>query len=134
MSCSIMECRKYELNKDKISEFIDDLINLDDWIPFEVNINHPTLYYDQIQNAKDKSALSNKQYAHVAIRDEYQRNHNYIEETLDWEIELFLNKYPQFKSLYNINEEYEYGVNDIDSKKSINPFSRLLNSLKRMFF
>ena len=70
----------------------------------------------------------------MAIRDEYQRNHNYIEETLDWEIELFFNKYPQFKSLYNINEEYEYGVNDIDSKKSINPFSRLLNSLKRMFF
>lgn len=36
-----MECRKYELNKDKISDFLDDLINLDDWIPFEVNLNHP---------------------------------------------------------------------------------------------
>lgn len=121
-----MECRKYELNKDKIPIFIDDLINLDDWIPFEVDINHPTLYYDQIQNAEDKSALSNKQYAHVAIRDEYQRNHNYVEETLDWEIEEFLNKYPKFKPLFKVNDEYEYGGYRNKYQRNINLVSKLL--------
>lgn len=65
----------------------------------------------------------------MAIRDEYQRNHKYIEETLDWEIELFLNKYSKFKPLFKVNDEYEYGINDVDSKKRINPFSRLLNKI-----
>ena len=55
-----MQCRKYELNKDKINDFIDDFINLDDWIPFVIEISHPTLYYDQIHNAQDKSALNTK--------------------------------------------------------------------------
>lgn len=125
-----MQCRKYELNTDKIHEFIDDFINLDDWIPFVIEINHPTLYYDQINNAKDRSALSKKQYSHVAIRDEYQRNHEYIEETDDWEIEEFLKKYPQFKPLFNVNEEFEYGCyKNKHQKKRNSIFETLRKSL-----
>lgn len=121
-----MEYRKYELNKDKIPEFIDDLINLDDWFPFVIAINHSTLYYDWMQNAKDRSALSKKQYDHVAIREEYQFNHEYIEEVDDWEIEEFLNKYPKFKPLFKVNNEFEYGGYKNKYQRNINLVSKLL--------
>ncbi len=124
-----MKCKKYELNKDKISEFYNTLINLDDWIPFIIEINHPTLYYDHMQNVEDKSSLSRKQNNHVVIRDEYQWNHKYIEETDDWEIELFLNNYPQFKPLFKVNEEFKYGSYKNKHQKKSNSISRTLRKI-----
>jgi len=122
--------RKYELNKEKISDFIEDFINLDDWIPFYVTINLPPgVCFDQMQNAKDKSLLSDKYYNHSSVRDEFNRNHKYIEETLDWEIEEFLNKYPNFKPLFHINTEYEYGCYKNKYQRKNNLISRTLRKI-----
>ena len=123
-----MKDRKYELIEDKLLDYVEDFVHVDDWVPFELNWKYFRLGYDQMDYVKDRSA-SKKRYAHSYIANEHLRTHDYIEETNDWEVEEFLNKYPKFKPLYHINTEYEYGGWKNKYQKKSNIFYRMFRNI-----
>ena len=126
---SMVKYKKYELIEDKLMDYVDDYLHLDDWVPYELDWKYFYLGYDQGEYTQDTYALFEKYHDQSQLRCKFSVNATYIEETLDWEIEIFLNKYPQFKPLYHVNEEYEYGGWKNKYQRSNNIFSRMLRGI-----
>ncbi|MDO5824352.1 heat-shock protein [Methanobrevibacter sp.] len=88
--------QKYEIDSQKLEEFYDDLISLEDWIPFEIKSSLPIEIAIKIgSKVKNKDLWWDRLMKHQRA--------NYGEDYYDyinWEIETFLRKYPYFKPIF----------------------------------
>lgn len=95
---------KYNLCEDKLQEFYEDLINLDDWIPFVITSNLPQdIFFKLGKNVKNKQEYNNRLLKHKISNGKSGLG---LDESLENEISIFLKKYPKFEPLFSINEEY----------------------------
>ena len=89
---------KYSLCEDKLEDFYSDLIMLDDWIPFVIRSNLPN---EILFNVENKKAYSDRLLKH---KIENGQSGLSLDELLEREIHIFLEKYPKFEPLFLVNE------------------------------
>ena len=93
---------KYNLLEDKLPYFHEDLIMLEDWIPFVIASNLPQeIFFKLGKNVSDKRKYSDRLLKHKL---ENNRCGLSLDEALENEISLFLEKYPKFHPLFSVNE------------------------------
>ena len=93
---------KYTLCEEKLEEYYDDLIMLDDWIPFIITSNLPQdVFFKLGKNVENKKEYSNRLLQHKLENGQSGLS---LDEFLEKEISIFLEKYPQFEPLFFISE------------------------------
>ena len=93
---------KYTLQEDKLKDFYNDLIMLEDWIPFVITSNLPQdVFFKLGKNVNDRKTYSDRLLQHKL--DNRQSGLS-LNEVLENEICIFLEKYPKFEPLFSINE------------------------------
>ncbi|MBQ9161223.1 MAG: heat-shock protein [Methanobrevibacter sp.] len=93
---------KYTLCEDKLESFYEDLINLDDWIPFLITSNLPQdVFFKLGKNIENKQEYNNRLLKH---KIENGKSGLSLDESLEREISVFLDKYPKFQPLFSVNE------------------------------
>ncbi len=93
---------KYSLCEDKLEDYYPDLIMLDDWIPFVITSNLPNeVLFDLGKHVKNKKTYSDRLLRH---KIENGQSGLGLDELLENEIHVFLEKYPKFEPLFLINE------------------------------
>ena len=92
---------KYTLQEDKLKDFYNDLIMLEDWIPFVITSNLPQdIFFKLGKNVKD-SKIYSRLLQHKLDNGQSGLSLN---EVLENEISTFLQKYPKFEPLFSIDE------------------------------
>lgn len=93
---------RYTLCEDKLEDFHDDLIMLDDWIPFVITSNLPQdVFFKLGKDVKNKEEYSNRLLQHKLDNGQSGLS---LDEVLEREISDFLEKYPKFEPLFSVNE------------------------------
>ena len=93
---------KYTLCEDKLKDFYDDLIMLDDWIPFVITSNLPPhVFFKLGKDVENRAEYSNRLLQHKLDNGQCGLS---LDEALEKEIGVFLEKYPKFEPLFLINE------------------------------
>ncbi|MBR1611635.1 MAG: heat-shock protein [Methanobrevibacter sp.] len=93
---------KYSLCEDKLKDFHEDLIMLDDWIPFVITSNLPQdVFFKLGKDVKNKKIYSDRLLQHKLDNGQSGLS---LDEVLENEIRVFLDKYPKFKPLFSVNE------------------------------
>ncbi len=93
---------KYTLCEEKLEEYYDDLIMLDDWIPFIITSNLPQdVFFKLGKNVENKKEYSNRLLQHKLENGQSGLS---LDEFFEKEISIFLEKYPQFEPLFLISE------------------------------
>ena len=93
---------KYTLREDKLDNFHDDLIMLDDWIPFVITSNLPQDVFFKL----GKDVENKEEYSNRLLQHKLDNGHSglSLDEVLEREITDFLEKYPKFEPLFYVNE------------------------------
>lgn len=110
---------KYDVDKELLPEYYDELIELEDWIPIIVKLVLPTEICLKLgSKVKDKKKYTKISNQHRIDGENYEFNHPELSKTLlidDWQVEEFLEKYPKFEPLFiEIDWEKEF-ENDPDN-------------------
>ena len=93
---------KNTLCEDKLEYFYDDLIMLEDWIPFVITSNLPQdIFFKLGKNVENRKEYSNRLLQHKIANG---RSGLSLNEALEKEIDIFLEKYPKFQPLFFVNE------------------------------
>ena len=80
----------------------EDLINLDDWIPFLITSNLPQeVFFKLGKNIENKEEYNNRLLRH---KIENGKSGLSLDESLENEVSIFLEKYPKFQPLFSVNE------------------------------
>ena len=89
---------KYVLREDKLEDFYDDLIMLEDWIPFVITSNLPqNVFFKLGKNVKNRKVYSDRILQHKLSNGQSGLS---LDEVLENEIHVFLEKYPKFEPLF----------------------------------
>ena len=91
--------RIYKVNKNELKKYFQDLIELEDWIPYIIRMELPKGYSLKLgKNATNKDLLSKRLLEH---KIENSRSTMNGPELMDYEIDIFIRKYPYFTSLFD---------------------------------
>ncbi|MDO5814645.1 MAG: heat-shock protein [Methanobrevibacter sp.] len=91
---------KYSLREDKLKDFYHDLIILDDWIPFVITSNLPNeVFFELGKHVKNKKIYSDRLLKH---KIENGRSGLSLDEVLESEISVFLEKYPNLNLYFQL--------------------------------
>ena len=91
--------RKYKVNKNELKKYFQDLTELEDWIPYIIRMELPKGYSLKLgKNATNKDILSKRLLEH---KIENSRSTMDGPELMDYEIDIFIRKYPYFTSLFD---------------------------------
>lgn len=93
-----MSKQKYEVVPEKLDEYFEDLLSLEDWVPFEIKVFLPLEYATALQSG---SKVKNRNLWWKRLM-EHQRANPYDDyfDYMNWEIETFIRKYPYFSPLF----------------------------------
>ncbi|WP_303247729.1 hypothetical protein [uncultured Methanobrevibacter sp.] len=89
---------KYEINPDKLDEYFEDLLLLEDWIPFEIIRCLPrerAFKFTRGEKVKNKQLWKERIKEHEIANLGLDAVDHY-----NGEIETFIRKYPGFKSIF----------------------------------
>lgn len=89
---------KYEINPDKLDEYFEDLLLLEDWVPFEIIRFLPlerAFKFTHGEKVKNKRLWKERIKEHEIANLGLDAVDNY-----NGEIETFIRKYPGFKSIF----------------------------------
>ena len=92
---------KYRINLEKLYEYYEELIALEDWVPHEFKV---ALYPDK-RMFEFGSKVKNKKLYHKRLKEhrragrKYQLAHPH-DNYMNWEIEDFMEKYPKYKPIF----------------------------------
>ena len=93
---------RYTLCEAKLEDFHDDLIMLDEWIPFVITSNLPQdVFFKLGKDVENKEEYSNRLLQHKLDNGQSGLS---LDEVLEREISDFLEKYPKFEPLFSVNE------------------------------
>ncbi|MDO5849759.1 MAG: heat-shock protein [Methanobacteriaceae archaeon] len=88
----------YKVNKNILENFWNDLIKLEDWIPFIIVMNLPGHIEDQLgSKVKNKKRWWKRIMEHKV---ESETSNKGFQEGLNDEVEEFLKKYPNYKMIF----------------------------------
>lgn len=93
-----MNKRKYKVIPEKLDEYFEDLLTLEDWIPSEIKVFLPN---ERIFALQSGDKVKNKELWWKRLM-EHQRENNSMGflDYINWEIETFIKKYPYFSPLF----------------------------------
>ena len=91
--------RKYKVNKNELKKYFQDLTELEDWIPYKIRMELPKGYSLKLRkNAANKDLLSKRLLEHKIENSRSTMNGHKL---MDYEIDIFIRKYPYFTSLFD---------------------------------
>ena len=91
--------RKYKVNKNELKKYFQDLIELEDWIPYIIRMELPKGYSLKLgKNATNKDLLSKRLLEHKLENSRSTMNGHKL---MDYEIDIFIRKYSYFTSLFD---------------------------------
>ena len=91
--------RKYKVNKNELKKYFQDLTELEDWIPYKIRMGLPKGYSLKLgKNATNKDLLSKRLLEHKLENSRSTMNGHKL---MDYEIDIFIRKYPYFTSLFD---------------------------------
>ena len=91
--------RKYKVNKNELKKYFQDLTELEDWMPYKIRMELPKGYSLKLgKNATNKDLLSKRLLEHKLENSRSTMNGHKL---MDYEIDIFIRKYPYFTSLFD---------------------------------
>ena len=89
---------KYKFNDKKLKEYYEDILTLEDWIPHMIMERLPNDFFLNLgSKVKNKKKYFDKLEEH---RIENRNSKLMFEDLLDYEVDVFIRKYPYFKPLF----------------------------------
>lgn len=91
--------RKYKVNKNELKKYFQDLTELEDWIPYIIRMELPKGYSLKLgKNTTNKDLLSKRLLEHKLENSRSTMNGHKL---MDYEIDIFIRKYPYFTLLFD---------------------------------
>lgn len=88
----------YKVNKKVLETFYEELIRLEDWVPFIIVMNLPGYIEDQLGTKVNNKKRWWKRIMKHKV--EQETSNKGFQEGLNDEVDVFLNKYPKFRSIF----------------------------------
>jgi hypothetical protein len=91
--------KKYDIDKERLKYYYDELISLEDWIPFHIDMYLPVEVSLKLgSKAKNKNLRAERLWKHKIHNETYDWNSLY--DIYNWEDDRFIEKYPMFTPLF----------------------------------